>query len=365
MSDENDKLIAPAPEEENETMDMEMDMEAEMMDMMEMSEEDMQDHMMEEAMESPFSMLMKIEKLMQWSMIDPTMGQISYMLIAGSACAHYSLQAFRYFGDEKYYATYTLDKSSGTQWFELGNKMINFTNLAVYGVAFITSLLALFGIAPGINYMVWFWGVMVLGGGANMIGELFYFIGQDGAYSDYSSTATDAKSIAKVAIGGAVYVAIRSAMVEQSVIQTMINFSLYANAENWMWAMFNAMPQEEKDAKVEELMMQVEEWEKEMMAEMEAEMEEDMEAEMSGDDAEESADDAEEAAEDAEESAEDAEEADEDAEEAEDNAEEAAEDAEEADEEEGFGGEDPFDEGFGDEESFDGGFDDDFEDIFN
>ena len=95
-----------------------------------------------------------------------------------------------------------------------GHEMINFTNLAVYGVAAITSLLALFGIAPAINYMVWFWGVMVLGGGANMIGELFYFIGQDGAYSDFSYEGTDVASLAKVATGGIVYGNIRAAMVE-------------------------------------------------------------------------------------------------------------------------------------------------------
>ena len=51
-------------------------------------------------------------------------------------------------------------------------------------------------------------------------------------------------------------------------IQTMIDLNLYMQAENWMWAMFDALPQAEKDQKVEDLMMEVEEWEKEMMAEM-------------------------------------------------------------------------------------------------
>jgi len=282
---------------------------------------------------------------------------MAYLFTAGFACAHYSLLAFRYFGKAERYDSYTVDKSTGTQWFELGSKMINFTSLAVYGVAFMTSLLALLGIAPSINYMVWFWGVMVLGGGANMIGELLWFIGMDGAYSDFADTATDAKTVAKAAIGGAVYFNIRQAMVEEAVTQTKIMYVLYNQSENWMWAMWDAMPQADKDAKVEEMMMEVEEWEKEMMAEMEAEM--DME-----EDAEESADDAEEADEDADEAEEEAEEADEDADEAEEDADEADEDADEdADEadEDDFGGDD---DGFGGDDDGFGG-DDGFDDFFN
>jgi len=215
MSDENDKLIAPAPEEK-ETMDMDMDMDMDMedMDMKDWSEEEMHDHMMEEAMDSPFMMLMKVEKLMHWSSIDTTTGQFSFMFTAMFAAAHYGLMAFRYMGEDKYYLPYTLDANSGTQWFELGNKMINFTNLAVFGLASITSLLALFGIAPAINYMVWFWGVMVLGGGANFIGEIFYLIGMDNAYSDFSYEGTDVAKLTKAATGGAVYLATRLAITE-------------------------------------------------------------------------------------------------------------------------------------------------------
>jgi len=275
---------------------------------------------------------------------------MAYLFTAGFACAHYSLLAFRYFGKAERYDAYTVDKSSGTQWFELGSKMINFTSLAVYGVAFMTSLLALLGIAPSINYMVWFWGVMVLGGGANMIGEMLMFIGMDGAYSDWTNTATDVKTVAAAAIGGAVYVNIRQAMVEEAVTQTKIMYVLYNQSENWMWAMWDAMPEADKEAKVEEIMMEIEEWEAEQMAEMEAEME--ME-----EDAEESADDAEEADE-------DADEADKDADEADEDADEADEDADEADEDD-FGGDDGFgdDDGFGGDDGF--GDDDSFDDFFN
>merc|ERR1719329_860858 len=110
-------------------------------------------------------------------------------------------------------------------------------------------------------------------------------------------------------------------MTEEMAIQTGTKFALYTEAENWMWAMFDALPQAEKDQKVEDLMMEVEEWEKAMMAEMEADM--DKEEDMEDDDAESDAD-AEEAAADEEEAA--------------DDEEEAADDAEEDD----FGGDDGF-----------------------
>lgn len=70
MSDENDLLIAPAPEEETETMDMEEDMAMDDMEMdmdhMDMDDHDMDEHMMMEEMDSPFKNMMKIAKMMDW-----------------------------------------------------------------------------------------------------------------------------------------------------------------------------------------------------------------------------------------------------------------------------------------------------------
>ena len=57
----------------------------------------------------------------------------------------------------------------------------------------------MFGIAPMINFLVWFWGVMLAGGLVNLTGMFMYFLEMDSAYSDYGYVGSDAVLIAKSA----------------------------------------------------------------------------------------------------------------------------------------------------------------------
>ena len=165
-------MDAEQADDAEETPEMEGDMEGEMEHMKE------EHHIMHDMMESPFEMLMKAEKLMKLSSISTYNGSFSYLFVAAFAATHYSLAAFRYYSKSASRDAYLLD-STKTNWFEIGNYIINYGNLSLYGIAFITQLLALFGIAPYINYIVWFWGVMVVGGLANMVGQFLYFLAMD------------------------------------------------------------------------------------------------------------------------------------------------------------------------------------------
>jgi hypothetical protein len=117
--------------------------------------------------------------------------------------------------------------------------------------------------------LVWFFGVMLLGGIANFVGFLFKFIGYE---TGYSNLETD-NAILNAGNASAM-AAIKGLMVEDMAMETSVALSLYMQMENWHWAAWEALPQEDKETQLEELMAEIEEWDAEKMAEMEAEMKE-------------------------------------------------------------------------------------------
>ncbi len=222
-----------------------------------MSEADheMQAHLMEQWMDSPFEMMMKVEQLLKWSQITPTIGCFAYLFVAAFATTHYALAAFRYTSKTGYYNTFKV--GSDTEWYKFGNYIINYGNLSLFGIAFITQLLAVFGIAPMINYLVWFWGIMVGGGVVNMLGQFFYFLGYDSAYS------------ANTVAGNAQQTLIKTAMVEEVANQAKIGYALMSQYENWHWSLFNALSEEEQEATIMEIYEEIALWEEQVMADME------------------------------------------------------------------------------------------------
>merc|ERR1712013_679522 len=255
------------------------------------------------------------------------MGNLTYLLVAAGVATHAALMAFRYASRSGHYAAFLA--GTGTNWFEIGDLIQNYANLSLFGIAFVTQLLALLGIATGLNAMVWMWGIMLAGGLANGVAGFMKFLAYDTCWDKASACQG----------------LVKTDMIMNTAMETSVSLALFMQGENWMWGVWEGMTQEEQDAKVEELYMEVEAWEEEMRAEMAAEMGEDME-----EDAESEADDAESEADEAEAEADEAE-ADEEASEVDEAEEEAI------DEEEDFGFDDE------DEEDPFGGFDD--EDLFN
>ena len=112
--------------------------------------------------------------------------------------------------------------------------------------------------------LVWVFGVMLLGGGASFVGMLFKFIGYETGYSNRKETITGSSNLTAMA-------AIKSLMVEDMAVETSVALALYMQMENWHWAAWEALPQEDKETQLEELMAEIEEWDAEKMAEMEGE----------------------------------------------------------------------------------------------
>ena len=177
----------------------------------------------------------------------------------------------------------------------------------MFGVAAITQILAGLGIAPFVNMLVWFWGVMVLGGIGNFVGGAMKTIGYDTGYkyNDVVLNSVGLKNLAAMPL-------IRNLMVQDAAMQASVALSLYMQMENWHWAAWEKLPQEDKETQLEELMAEIEEWDAEQMAEMEGEMKEEKSEDAEEDASDKDAEDAEDADEDADEA--DEEVADEDAE---------------------------------------------------
>ena len=272
--------------EDEETADVEGDdeeVDAEEMDGE--TKEEMEDEMMgdmKEKMEwdmTPSQMWMKAGELMKFASINPFMGEITYLMVAIGVATHTALDLFRY-EDSDVLDTY---KTSSTNWFKLGSMIRKYTYVAVFGIAALTQILAGLGIAPGINMLVWFYGVMFAGTIASSLGFLFKYLGYEGGYcaDDDTDCATE---LAKYK--GSAY-AVRSSMIEDVIFDTSFTLALYMEGENWMWAQWDAATQEEKETKLEELMAEIEEWDAEKMAEMEGEMKEEKSEDADEEDAEE------------------------------------------------------------------------------
>ena len=62
-----------------------------------------------------------------------------------------------------------MDSTLGTTNFNtLANQVLSYGGLGLWGIAFLTQLLALFGLFPEINYLVWYVGIGILYGTVGM-----------------------------------------------------------------------------------------------------------------------------------------------------------------------------------------------------
>jgi len=61
---------------------------------------------------------------------------------------------------DSYYKPYETHVG-GTNWWSMANMLNRYGKLAIYGVAFTTQILAIVGIVPDINMMVWQYGVIM------------------------------------------------------------------------------------------------------------------------------------------------------------------------------------------------------------
>ena len=164
---------------------------------------------------------------------------VTYLLTAMSLTAHAALQQFRYRSSDTYYSA---GDSLGSQNFwQLLNNVWNYFTIAYMGIASLTQLLSMLGIAAEINVMVWMYGSMVDGVIALVTSLVAMY-----AYDAYWTVSQDSTS-SNQANAATALAALEDDLLHVSASSTAAGVGLYIEHEAWMMAQFMALPKETQD----------------------------------------------------------------------------------------------------------------------
>ena len=164
---------------------------------------------------------------------------VTYLLTALSLTVHAALQQFRYRSSDTYYSA---GDSLGSQNFwQLLNNTWNLFTIGFMGIATLTQLLSMLGIAAEINVMVWMYGGMI-----DMVVGLVTSLVAMYAYDAYWTVSQDSgdSNQANAAIALA---KLEDDLLHVSAMSTAAGVSLYIEHEAWMMAQFMALPEETQD----------------------------------------------------------------------------------------------------------------------
>ena len=112
--------------------------------------------------------------------------QVAYLMTAMSLTVHAALVQFRYRSSTTYYDA---GDALTTNYWELLNMLWNYFTIGWMGIATITQLLSMLGIAAEINLMVWMYGGVV-----NMVVSFISGLVAMYAYDAYWSVSEDSTS---------------------------------------------------------------------------------------------------------------------------------------------------------------------------
>jgi len=184
----------------------------------------------------------------------PILGNIAYISTALLAATAAGIRQFRWRADDdtyagKYYAIWTaLEADLGsTNYWELGTLIADFGMIGIFGVAFVTEILATFGIAPELNVMVWAFGVGLGGLVIGLTYNIMMFMAINTAYG-VNSDATKAGASA----AGLVMKLIQSDWLLSNAAGAMIGWVLFSAYGNWWESMDSQIEEEDEETAMEE-----------------------------------------------------------------------------------------------------------------
>ena len=174
----------------------------------------------------PLLDLMKLETILKWSMRDPVMSNIAYLVIILMTTVQTALQLFRY----QYSGYLDAYKVSGYNGFEIGQYVFDYSVVVIGSILTITQLLSMLNIAVSINLMAWTYGMLALSIFA-IVKDILLWWGYEKHYSD---TKTESS----------VY---KMAMLQHTLMTTVVGFALYQESEGWLAGQFEMLPEEEQE----------------------------------------------------------------------------------------------------------------------
>ena len=157
------------------------------------------------------------------------------------------MKHYRYRSSTTYYDSG--DVLGDNNYWQLVNTIGGNFWLAAFSVAFITQLLAIFGIANGINVMVWAVGLGGIGGLVNLVTGIMAWYAYDLAYQLTEDSSTSAADLLDAAV---VMAAIKDDMMMATIDGLSTELGLASVSEEWfMWNMWKAEGEEKMEEGME------------------------------------------------------------------------------------------------------------------
>ena len=171
--------------------------------------------------------------------------------------AYAALELFKWRTDdpvsnEPYYNNGIDAWPGATNWWKLANDIGFYAALALWGVASLTQIASLAGVAADINIMVWFYGLGMVGALVSLVAGSLHFYAKWSAFG-LSRDATQTAGVVNAA--GGVYGSVSLEEVEHAAFGALVGMELAYNWPNWMAAQWAALPEEKRaewEAQMEE-----------------------------------------------------------------------------------------------------------------
>lgn len=170
--------------------------------------------------------------------MDIMKSQMVFLMTAVSATMHAALRTFRYRSADAYYND---GDSLSTNYWKMLVQGADYFAMVFMGIASITQLLSMLGIAAEINLMVWMYGGMV-DMVVSLIWGLVYMYAVDAYWTDSEDTASST-----AATSGNALEALESDMVNMVALETGAAVGLYIHHKGWMMGQWNALSDEAKE----------------------------------------------------------------------------------------------------------------------
>lgn len=186
-----------------------------------------------------------VKDLSTLAMLSPMTAHLTYGGVATGFALSGFFEGLRYRKDVTIsgvkFEYYTSGKvNNGTNWWKLSDQIRNFSYLGIGGVLALTSLMAAFGIATGINALAW----MYLGGAGVLIELVIGVIRYLGFESYYSESKSTDATIAKA--GVTAMGIIKGDALYDGAMSTAALVMLYGQMEAWYYDFWNSLSEQDQ-----------------------------------------------------------------------------------------------------------------------
>lgn len=193
---------------------------------------------------------------MYWMNRSSMAGNLVYTLVPGLLSGLSFMYMFRYSTNTNYYNRFIADNTV-TDWFKLGDMIQGWGGVGLWTLAFLTSLMASFGVLVDFNVIVWVWFIIILGSTATISAFIFKFIAFESAWKNlddlkFGTTANAAYT--NIQIDFAVHAGVNAAIAS----------IFYFYFDDWKYAMWEAKGLEGQEAEITELLAEIDQMEAEM-----------------------------------------------------------------------------------------------------